>query len=79
MEQRWINICEREPELKKEVQVMVVDSAIEYASAKLTRQGWVFLTSTISTQVVAWVESDRFLTARELSDLPKDGIRLPLY
>ncbi len=81
MQIRWINICEQEPELEKEVQVMVVNlgSEIGYARAKLTHQGWVFLASTISNDVVAWLESDRFLDARELSDVPKDRIRVPLY
>jgi hypothetical protein len=29
MEPRWVNICEREPELDKEVQVLVVKLGIE--------------------------------------------------
>ena len=80
MEPHWVSILERKPELDKPVQVLAVKvrNDIEYDRAKLTSRGWVSLTDTVGTQVVAWLESDRLLDAAELSAIPKVGIRIPV-
>lgn len=77
MEPHWVNICEREPESDKVVQVLVLKdgSAFEYVKARASNRGWVSLTGEISGQIVAWLESDRFLDANELHGVPKNLIR----
>jgi len=81
MKPHWVNICERAPDKGKEVQVLVVhrtspDSCdIGYGKAKLTVDGWLFSGVPEYTNLVAWLESDRSLSRKELSDVAKDCIR----
>ena len=81
MEPCWINVCEQEPEEGREVQVLVVQGTdrngydIGYGKATLTESGWRFSNTPQYPRVVAWLESDRFLSGNELSQVSKDRIR----
>ena len=73
METHWVNVREREPQLGKEVQLLLVgkDCSIGYGSAALKADGWAFRSRPEYPIVVAWLESDRCLTREELSNVPK--------
>ena len=77
MKPHWVNVCEREPKLDQEVQVLVIrlGSHIEYAKATPTDRGWVFAAEPLPGQIVAWLESDYFLDEQEIRAVPKDVIR----
>jgi hypothetical protein len=77
MKPHWVNICEREPEPNKEVQVLLISMGtnVEYARATPTNHGWDFTAEPASGQIVAWLESERFLNENELGEVPKDAIR----
>jgi hypothetical protein len=79
MSPHWVNLCDREPELDKQVQVLMIrlGSSIEYAKATPTNRGWVFAAEPLPGEIVAWLESDYFLNDSEIRDVPKDGIRAP--
>jgi hypothetical protein len=82
MDPHWVNSSEHNPEQDKLVWVLVVeridDSShhIGYAKATFTTSGWAFRGTPEYTRIVAWLESDRELSRSEVSDLPKDGIRV---
>lgn len=83
----WVNIIDRKPNDRSEVQVLVVRNSsrsltggdtydIDYGSAKLLRGHWTFLGPPPQYGwVVAWLESDRRLDRSELEEIPKDSIR----
>ena len=78
MQPHWVSIYEREPQVGREVQLLLVgnDGSIGYGSATLTAGGWAFSSRPEYTSVVAWLESDRRLTREELSNVPKTSIRV---
>lgn len=81
MEPRWVNTCERLPEDDKEVHVLVVSrledgSDVDYARAKHSSGGWVFVTKPPYAKIVAWMEPyDISLPYDQLSRVSKTEIR----
>lgn len=77
----WINLCEQEPPIGKDLQVLVVQTSgpggydIGYEDATLMENGWDFSGAPQYTHVVAWLESDRRVSLEELYQVPKTGIR----